>query len=199
VGDAGVVLTLFRGGAPERFYLRDGASVDAMVRGALDELLGWLGQAPRLDLCAVDLTEPVSHPAAGIVGNGVAPDIAAHRLALVMQLLRVEQSLLARAMEPQRRVGEREDDHAALTALTSARYRWAWHVASAIETWQAAHAIAAEKRKGPTARTRPSDVRAKLVHFARDLDDAQRQLGALMAPLRERYARIRAQAEVARG
>lgn len=128
-----------------------------------------------------------------------ASRIAAHRLALVMQLLRVEQSLLARAMEPQRRVGEREDDHAALTALTSARYRWAWHVASAIETWQAAHAIAAEKRKGPTARTRPSDVRAKLVHFARDLDDAQRQLGALMAPLRERYARIRAQAEVARG
>ena len=194
-----VVLTLFRGGAPERSYLRDGASVEAMVRGALDELLRWLGQAPRLDLCAVDLTEPVAHPVADVVGSGGAPDVAAPQLDLVARFLRVEQSLLARAMEPQRRVGESEDDHAALTTLTTARYRWAWHVASAVETWQAAHTLATEKRKGPTDRTRPADVRAKLVHFARDLDDAQRQLGALMAPLRERYARTRAQAEVDRG
>jgi hypothetical protein len=177
----------------ERIYLGPKASVEAMLRGALDEVVRWLARAPRLDLHAVDLTDPVLHPAALLFHTSLALEGVGPLLEVVEQILKTEITLLARAMEPQvRGIGAHEaHDHAMVTALTRARYRWAWHVHGAVGTWRAAYDLAVKEEGSRGVRDR---VRTKLIALVGDLDNAQVQLGALMAPMREAAARLKASA-----
>lgn len=174
----------------DRIYLGPKSNVEAMLRGAFDELARWLACAPRLDLRAVDLTDPVLHPAALLLHTSLALEGVAPLLDVIEQILKTEITVLARAMEPQARGTGAHDvhDHAMLTALTRARHGWAWHIHGAVETWRAAYDLAVKEEGTRGVKDR---VRAKLVTLAGDLDDAQRRLTALMAPMREAAARVK--------
>jgi len=178
----------------DRIYLGPKSNVEAMLRGAFDELARWLACAPRLDLSAVDLTEPVLHPAALLLHPSLALEGVAPRLDVIEQILKTEITVLARAMEPQARGTGAHDlhDHAMLTALTRARHGWAWHIHGAVETWRAAYDLAVKEEGTRGVKDR---VRAKLLALAGDLDALRRRLGELMAPMREAAARLKASTE----
>ena len=82
----------------ERIYLGPKASVEAMLRGALGEFVRWLACAPRLDLHAVDLTDPVLHPAALLFHTSLALEGVGPLLEVVEQLL--ERALGGHELEP---------------------------------------------------------------------------------------------------